>query len=74
VQAQALIRIRRYLTDLRILTVKHAKAARAKSQKARKASHLYPCITYTGRRRRSSGRYSENRMIQLLPRCEALDA
>jgi hypothetical protein len=74
VQTQALIRIRSYLTDLLILTAKHAKAALAKSQKARKAPHLFPCITYTGRKRRSFGRYSENRMIQLLPNCDTIDA
>lgn len=73
-QTLAYIRIKSFLTDLRILTVKHARAARAKSQKNRKASPLYPCITYTGRRRRSFGRYTENRMIQLLPNCEGLDA
>ena len=73
-RTQAFIRIRSYLIDLRILTAKHAKAARSKSPKDRKASPLFPCVTYTGRKRKSFGRYSENRMIQLLPNCEALDA
>ncbi len=73
-QTQVYFRIKSFLNDLRNLAVKHAETARAKSQKARKASPLYPCITHTGRRKSSFGRYTENRMIQLLPNCDGLDA